>query len=191
MDLIRLIESYRPTCEQEEADRSEMLRRLRLGEELLFRTNASAHFTASAWVTDASRSKVLMCYHRIYDSWAWLGGHADGNDDLLQVALKEVREESGLTSITPVSPDPKSLEILTVNGHMKHGAYVSSHVHLNLSFIIEADPTEPLTVKADENAGLAWYDPDAALEASSEPYFRQWVYPKLNRRLEALRTGRA
>jgi 8-oxo-dGTP pyrophosphatase MutT (NUDIX family) len=186
MDLERQIEQYKPTCEQEEADRLEMLRRLGSGEELLLRTNASAHFTASAWVTDASHSQVLMCYHRIYDSWSWLGGHADGCEDLLQVALREVSEESGLRHVRPIQTEPISLEILTVDGHMKGGAYVSSHLHLNLTYLVEADAHEPLSIKEDENAALAWFTPDAAIEASSEPWFRHWVYPKLNERLRSL-----
>lgn len=187
MDLMRQIEGFQVHCEQEATDKAEMLRRLGSGEELLYRTNASAHFTASAWVTNRSHTQVLMCYHRIYDSWSWLGGHADGDDDLLGVALREVQEESGLTDLTPLATEAVSLEILTVDGHMKNGAYVSAHLHLNLTYLIEANEGERLIVKGDENAGLAWYDPTDAVEASTEPYFKQWVYPKLNLRLQELR----
>lgn len=189
MDLARQIECFRAGCAQEEADRLEMLRRLRSGEELLLRTNTSAHFTASAWITDPNHEQVLMCYHKIYDSWSWLGGHADGCEDLLQVALREVCEESGLSRVRPIQKEPLSLEILTVDGHVKKGAYVSSHLHLNLTYLIEANPDEPLSVKEDENAGLAWFSPNGAVEASSEPWFRHWVYPKLNERLRDLRQG--
>ena len=66
-----------------------------------------------------------MAYHKLYDSWAWLGGHADGDRDLLAVALREVREESGLTDVRPVSEQIYSLEILSVDGHEKWGRYVS------------------------------------------------------------------
>lgn len=52
--------------------------------------------TASAWVVNKDRSKVLMIYHNIYNSWSWLGGHADGETDLLAVAIREVREEAGI-----------------------------------------------------------------------------------------------
>ncbi len=185
--LTREIERYRCRCEQEERDRDEMLRRIEGGEDLLTRDNASAHFTASAWITNECHDKVLMCYHRIYDSWSWLGGHADGDWDLRRVALREVREESGLESACPITDDPISLEILCVEGHVRKGVYVSCHLHLNLTYLVEADEEETLKVCEAENAALKWFSPDAAIEASTEPWFRRWVYPKLNDRLNEFR----
>ena len=120
--LIAALAAYQPQNEQEEMDAAEILRRLNNGEALWTRDNVSAHLTASAWVVSPDRAKVLMCYHKLYRSWSWLGGHADGDTDLLAVALREVREESGLTRLRPVSPDIYSVEILTVDGHEKRGA---------------------------------------------------------------------
>lgn len=93
MNLTQQLTQYRPWNEQEEADRRELLRRLESGEDLYTRSNAAAHLTASAWVVSPDRQQVLMAYHNLYDSWAWLGGHADGERDLLAVALREVWEE--------------------------------------------------------------------------------------------------
>lgn len=186
MELLRQqLIAYRPWNEQEERDREELLRRLDSHEDLYTRANTAAHFTASAWVVSPDRKQVLMAYHRLYDSWAWLGGHADGDHDLLAVALREVREESGLTKIRAVSPDIYSLEILTVDGHEKHGKYVSSHLHLNVTFLVEADPAEAVRCKPDENSRVGWFTPEGAVEASSEPWFRQRVYRKLNEKLAA------
>ena len=70
---------------------------------MLTRENKNAHMTVSAWITDQDRKMVLMAYHNIYDSWAWLGGHADGNADLKEVIVKEIREESGLKDARSVS----------------------------------------------------------------------------------------
>ena len=184
--LSEALSAYRPWNAQEEQDVAELRRRLDSGEELWTRENASAHLTASAWVVSPDRTKALMCYHRIYNSWSWLGGHADGETDLLRVALREVREESGLTRVRPVTKDLFSVEILTVDGHEKRGRYVSSHLHLNVTYLLEADPDEPLRVKADENSGLAWFPLDEAVAASTEPWFRQRIYSKLNARLRAL-----
>ena len=119
MNLIKSIENYTPYNSQESRDKEEFLRRLKSGEELFTRDNASAHITASAWVVNQYHTKVLMVYHNLYDSWSWLGGHADGEEDLLKVAKKEVREESGLEVVDEVLPDIFSLEILPVNGHVK------------------------------------------------------------------------
>ena len=156
MELLRQqLIAYRPWNEQEERDREELLRRLDSHEDLYTRANTAAHFTASAWVVSPDRKQVLMAYHRLYDSWAWLGGHADGDRDLLAVALREVREESGLTEVRPVSEDLYSLEILTVDGHEKHGRYVSSHLHLNVTYLLEADPSATIRPKPDENSRVA------------------------------------
>ena len=185
MDLLSVLYSYRPWNPQEARDTTELLRRLEAGEDLFHRENTAAHLTASAWVVSPDRRQVLMAYHNLYDSWAWLGGHADGDHDLLAVALREVREESGLTKIRAVSPDIYSLEILTVDGHEKHGKYVSSHLHLNVTFLVEADPAEAVRCKPDENSRVGWFTPEGAVEASSEPWFRQRVYRKLNEKLAA------
>ena len=179
MELLEQIRAFQPWNPQEEQDRAELLRRLGSGEALYTRDNASAHLTASAWVVSPDRRQVLMAYHNLYGSWAWLGGHADGERDLLAVALREVREESGLVNVRPVSPEIYSLEILTVDGHEKRGVYVSSHLHLNVTYLLEADPADPVRRKPDENSAVGWFTPEDAIAASSEPWFRERIYPKL------------
>lgn len=182
-DLREQIEAYRPFNEQEERDRKELLAWIDSGLNLWTREQGFAHWTASAWVTDPTRQKILMVYHNIYHSWSWLGGHADGDRDLLQVACREVREESGLTEVRPLSEQIFSLEILTVDGHEKRGVYVPSHLHLNVTYLLEADPDAPLHKKEDENSGVAWFTREGAVAASTEPWFQERIYKKLNKKL--------
>ena len=183
MTLEEELTRYRPWNEQEAQDRAELLRRLKSGEALYTRDNAAGHLTASAWVVSPDRRQVLMAYHNLYNSWSWLGGHADGDHDLLAVALREVREESGLTAVRPVSRSIYSVEILTVDGHEKRGVYVSSHLHLNVTYLLEADPSVPVRRKPDENSAVAWFGLEEAVAASSEPWFRERIYQKLNAKL--------
>ena len=150
-DSIRQIENYPPFNEQEEKDKALILGWIRNNENAFSRENTVAHITASAWVVNKDRSKVLMVYHNIYNSWSWLGGHADGETDLLSVAIREVKEEAGISNVRPVSEEIFSLESLTVDGHVKKGNYVSSHLHLNITYLLEADSEEQVSVKADEN----------------------------------------
>ena len=138
-DSIRQIENYPPFNEQEEKDKALILGWIRNNENAFSRENTVAHITASAWVVNKDRSKVLMVYHNIYNSWSWLGGHADGETDLLSVAIREVKEEAGISNVRPVSEEIFSLESLTVDGHVKKGNYVSSHLHLNITYLLEAD----------------------------------------------------
>ena len=176
--MLKKIEAYLPKNEQEEMDRALMLDFLRRHDDAYLRTNRLAHMTASAWVTDPSRSRVLMVYHNIYDSWSWCGGHADGERDLLQVALRECREETGLEDVRPVMEDIFSLECLTVDGHEKRGAYVSSHLHLNVTYLLEADEQQALHGKPDENSGVRWFALRDVIPNTREPEMRV-VYQKL------------
>lgn len=180
--LYEQIKSYIPWNEQEEADREEILRAL-LQEDIFLRSSRLAHITASAWTVNRARNQVLMAYHNIYHSWSWLGGHADGEKDLLSVAIREVQEESGIRSVVPVSEEIFSLEVLTVDGHEKKGVYVPSHLHLNITYLLEADDGELLTSKPDENSAVAWFSPKEAVAASTETWFQERIYEKLNQKL--------
>ena len=177
--LIKQIENYTPFNEQEIRDKAQLLAFLRSGAELITRDNPAAHLTASAWVVSPDRSQVIMVYHNLYQSWSWMGGHADGDWDLLRVAKKEVMEECGLTELTVVSPDIFSLEILCVDGHEKKGRYLSSHLHLNVTYLFEADPAQALRIKPDENSGVAWVDVSDVAEKTNERWFRERIYSKL------------
>lgn len=183
-ELMEQIANYIPYNEQEERDQNLILNWIEEQENAFSRENKMAHMTASAWVVNPERDKVLMVYHNIYDSWSWLGGHADGETDLLSVALREVKEEAGISKVRPVSEDIFSLESLTVDGHVKKGTYVSSHLHLNVTYLLEADPEETLSVKADENSGVAWFSPEEALARSTEPWFVERVYTKLLKKMK-------
>lgn len=180
------IKKYVPYNEQERRDKAEIIKILEGQHDIFSRKNVTAHVTSSAWVTNAERNKVLMAYHNIYDSWSWLGGHADGEENLLAVAMKEVREESGLKDIRPILEDIFSIELLAVNGHEKRGQYVPSHLHLNVTYLIEAKEEEGLKMKPDENSGVAWFGLDEAVAASTELWFRERVYVKLNEKLQSL-----
>lgn len=186
MKIFEDIKKYTPCCEQEEGDKAVIIDYISRNPDAFFRTDLVAHMTASAWVVNSRRDRVLMIYHKLYDSWAWTGGHADGETDLLAVALKECREETGIENVRPVSEDIFSLEILTVDGHEKRGKYVPSHLHLNVTYLLEADENDALHICEDENSGVAWFSLDDALKASTEPWFVERIYKKLNKKLEKI-----
>ena len=183
MDFLTLLSAYEPHDEQEAADKAVMLDCIDRFDDVYLRTNLLCHVTASAWIANERRDRVLMIYHNIYDSWAWTGGHADGEHDLLRVALREAAEETGLSSVRPAADRLLSIETLTVNPHVKRGRFVPAHLHLNGTFLLIADDTEPLRVKADENSAVRWFAPDEAIEACSEPWMRP-VYRRLNERMQ-------
>lgn len=177
------IERYAPCNEQEARDKALILDFIGKNADAFLRTNLLAHMTASAWIVNDKRDKTLMVYHKIYDSWSWTGGHADGDENLLSVALREAREETGLENVKAVTGDIYSLEVLTVDGHEKRGEYVPSHLHLNVTYLLSADERDELTVCEAENSGVRWFTLDEALKASSEPWFVKRIYSKLNGKL--------
>ena len=179
MDLAEQILRYTPVNEQEEKDKAILLEWLSSGKDVFSRKNTTAHFTASSWVVNPARTKVLMIYHNIYDSWAWMGGHADGETDLLYVAEKEAKEESGIKNLRPVSEEIASIEIVTVSGHEKRGEYVPSHLHLNVTYILEAEEEQEIFIKPDENSGVMWIDVDDIKNKSTEKWFVERIYSKL------------
>ena len=185
-ELIQQIVNYIPANEQEETDHLTLLNLLQSDADISVRENLMAHLTASAWVVNPERTKVLMAYHKLYDSWAWLGGHADGNWKLIAVAEKEAREESGIQNLRLVSENPVSLEILTVDGHEKKGKYVPCHLHLNLTYLFEAEEDQVLSCKPDENSGVAWIPMDSLAEKCSEPWFVERIYSKLVKKAKEL-----
>lgn len=179
MSLYQEIQNYTPVNEQEVRDKALMLQYMESNSDYLVRENEIAHFTTSIWTVNRERTKTLMVYHNIYDSWSWIGGHADGIEDLCCVALRELQEETGVANASLVSRDIFSLEILTVNGHMKKGIYVPSHLHFNVTYLAEADESEALIVKEDENQAVKWWSLEDALRVSKEPWMVERIYKKL------------
>lgn len=189
MGLAEDVMAYQPVNEQEHVDRELILGRLAHDPHVADRSSL-AHLTTSAWTVDAAGERVLLCYHNIYDSWSWVGGHADGELDLAAVAARELAEETGVTRARLVDAGAggiASLEVLTVDGHVKRGHYVGSHLHLNVTYLFVADPSLVLRKKPDENSGVRWVALDEVFALSSEPWMCERVYEKLIARTHELR----
>lgn len=179
MSLLQNIRDYIPVNAQEERDKEAMLQFMLKNPDYLSRENQTAHFTSSIWTVNQERTKTLMVYHNIYDSWSWIGGHADGIENLSSVAMRELQEETGVRNAVLVDRNIYSLEILTVDGHVKKGIYVPSHLHLNVTYLAEADEREALTVNIQENQAVKWWSFEEALKISKEPWMVEHVYRKL------------
>lgn len=178
MNWIELIKRYTPFNEQEQKDKDLILHCINTFNDVLTRNNEIAHVTSSAFVVNKPKDKTLMVHHNIYNSWSWTGGHADGEENLLAVAIREVMEETGVKNILPVTSDIFSLDVLPVQGHIKRGSYVSSHLHLSVAYLVEADESETLIVKADENSAVKWIPIDEVNEYNNEPHMQK-LYTKL------------
>ena len=152
-----LINRFQPKTQADIIQKQNILSFLSLtGEEALLRSSAIAHMTATALVFNENRDKILMIHHNIFNTWACVGGHADGNPDLLQLAFQELAEETGIEAAYAITDEIQSLDILTVQAHMKNGLPVPNHLHLNATFALEASDKTPYRIKADENSAVRW-----------------------------------
>jgi len=178
MEWIDSVKGYKPCNEQETKDKEIILKYSRIFDDILTRNNEIIHMTSSAFVLNKTRDKVLMVHHNIYNSWSWTGGHADGEKNLLFVAIKEAEEETGVKNLVPINSEIVSIDILPVFGHIKKGGFVSPHLHASLAYLIEADENEELVVKPDENSDVKWIPIDEINLFSNETHMKK-VYDKI------------
>lgn len=177
------IKEYIPVNNQESKDKESILKAIESFSDILTRKNVICHLTSSAFVINKSRDKALMAYHNIYDSWAWTGGHMDGDCNFLEVALKELKEETGLKDVKLIYDKIASLDILPVNGHIKRGEYVSSHLHLSVAYLFEGDENKEIRVKEDENSGVKWIPIKELKKCTEKEPFMLYIYKKILKRV--------
>lgn len=182
MSLRKQIEGYMPFDDIEEEIKKYMIKWFDTFEDVLTRKNEFGHFASSAFVVNKDRTKMLVVYHNIYDAWIFPGGHADGEEDLLSVAVREVFEETGLktkvldNSIFAISSSP-------IVGHIKRGKYVPAHTHLDVVYLLEADDKEQLSFREDESKGVKWITFEEAIGNDIVDFIRP-VHKRLIKKLK-------
>ena len=189
MSYIDQLRVYEPKSAAEEAELAEILRWVDAFPDTVLTRDCPAHMTASTFVVNADATKILFAYHNIFDAWAWLGGHADGDADLLTVALRELEEETGITRYRPLTSEIDSVDILPIWMHQKRGKIVPSHLHLNVSYLVVAEEDQPLRAAKGENQAVAWI-PAAQMMAHSGEKDMTYTYEKLLHQAQELLGGK-
>jgi 8-oxo-dGTP pyrophosphatase MutT (NUDIX family) len=186
---IKDIIAFKPLTEQEEVDQKLIVDFIKKNDNSLTRDNKVAHVSSSGFILNKRMDKALMVYHKIYRSWSWTGGHADGESDLLKVALEEAKEETGIENVKPLTEKIVTLDVLPVPSHFKHGKFVSAHLHLSIAYVLIADDTDRLMVKEDENSGVKWMK-IKDIEKEVNELDMKLVYNKLINRAKKIRIGK-
>lgn len=155
--LTSLMQNFTPHDAVEQTDKVQILSFLAQTSDALTRENTLGHFVGSAFIVNPARDRAVMVYHNIFQGWIFPGGHADGDADLLRVAMREAKEETGL-DVTPLL-DGKifGAKVDPIEQHFKHGKPVSAHLHFNVIYLLEADDRQPLQYRAEESQGAKWF----------------------------------
>ncbi len=149
--LLAKLRSYSPLDQNEKQMYEHLFRFVNEQPRCFERSLKVGHVTGSAWIVDRHRQHVLLTHHRKLDRWLQLGGHADGDPDIVNVALREAQEESGIEQITLLSENIYDIDVHTIPARGDE----PEHYHYDVRFLLEADRNTPLVVSS-ESKDLAW-----------------------------------
>jgi len=150
-NLLQLIEEYAENFPNETDVTARLSDFVKENPTCFERELACGHITGSAWLVDLKGKRVLLTHHKKLNGWFQLGGHADGDSDILNVSMTEAREESGIDNLTPVSGKIFDIDIHLIPEHKS----VPAHYHYDICFAIQVVDTENYIV-SDESNDLAW-----------------------------------
>lgn len=149
--LLDKLDSYKGIDRNEEGMRKELILFVQGNENCFERSLLIGHVNGSAWIVDSSFQYVLLTHHTKLNKWLQLGGHSDGDANTFAVAYREAREESGLTSIKPISENIFDIDIHSIPARNDE----PEHLHYDIRFAFTADKNEPLSIST-ESKDLQW-----------------------------------
>lgn len=185
MDLQIQLQQYQPVTPEEDRWKQQLLYDLKEKGEVVLYRECPCHLTASAFIMNPALDKVLMVHHNIYQSFSWVGGHVDGEKDLLQVALREAKEETGITEIWPISSEILSLDRLPVPEHRKKGKVIAPHHHYSVAFGCVAPEKQMLQAQPTENSAVQWITINELPLVCNEAHMLP-IYNKVYRRIQQI-----
>jgi len=149
-ELTQLLERYKTDFQEELRFVSPFLELLQ-SPRSFYRDHLPGHVTASAWVVDENKTHALLVHHAKLDKWLQPGGHADGDENILDVATREVNEETGLEELTLLVPGIFDLDIHPIPARNDF----PEHLHYDIRFAFIASQQEKLKI-SDESHDLKW-----------------------------------
>ena len=180
---LRLLEAYRAFDDLERAYYRDICAFVRSHEESHRRSHASGHVTGSSWVVDREGSHALLVHHRRLERWLQPGGHLEDDVTVLEAALREAREETGLVCI-PVSEDIFDIDIHRIPANARE----SEHLHYDIRFLLVADRDEMPTVSS-ESREVRWFNWDQIHAMACGPSIDRMVQKCRARDLGAITHG--
>jgi 8-oxo-dGTP pyrophosphatase MutT (NUDIX family) len=149
--LLSLLKDYQVRFPNEKPMSERMMAFVETNPRCFERSLAEGHITGSSWLVDSSGERVLLTHHRKLNRWLQLGGHADGDSDVLEVAVREAREESGILELEVCSPFVFDIDIHLIPARGMEPA----HFHYDCRFAVQALTSDIYTISA-ESHDLKW-----------------------------------
>jgi 8-oxo-dGTP pyrophosphatase MutT (NUDIX family) len=169
-NLISLLKKYNPSDSHEQEFKTSMLAFIKQHPNCFERTLEIGHITASAWLLNKDKTKALLMHHAKLDSWFQLGGHCDGDPDVLRVAIKEAQEESGIAHIVPLSKEIFDIDIHLIPANKRE----KEHYHYDVRFLLQVTSDEQV-IQNPESKELKWFSKDiTALPTESRSIIRMF-----------------
>jgi 8-oxo-dGTP pyrophosphatase MutT (NUDIX family) len=172
--LLQLLHNYQPTCPREQVYQEQVIAFVSHHPECFQRSLDIGHITASSWLINKAGTHALLTHHAKLDKWMQLGGHCDGESDVMAVAVKEAQEESGIQAVEPVMPGIFDIDIHLIPANSRERA----HYHYDVRFLLRVASDEQI-VQSIESKALAWISKDKNLlpthERSVTRMFDKWI----------------
>ena len=177
--LLQSLENHQPSTQEETLFKGQMIDFVQENIACFERSLLIGHITGSAWIVDKSRQFTLLTHHRKLDKWFQTGGHCDGDSDVLNVAMKEALEETGLSNIQTISCNIFDIDIHEIPERKG----VPKHLHYDVRFLLEADMNEPLIISS-ESSDLAWVELTNVVKLNNSESIMRMVFKTIDQEMK-------
>jgi len=150
--LLKALNDYSSNYDSEKSFIKEVIDFVKDNEDCFERSNQKGHVNGSAWLISPDSKKTLLTHHKKLNRWLQLGGHSDGDNNILNVALKEAEEESGIADINPVKTEIFDIDVHDIPENKKKGE--PKHKHYDIRFLLQAENED--FIISDESNDLKW-----------------------------------
>ncbi len=172
--LSTMLQGYFPAAPEEKTFKQTIIRFIEENSNCFERSLEIGHITASCWLVNKDNSAALLTHHAKLNKWFQLGGHCDGNPDVLMVAIKEAQEESGIITIAPLFKDIFDIDIHLIPANKNEAA----HYHYDIRFLLQVTSDEQISI-SHESKELRWITKDRAALPADDPslirMFNKWI----------------
>lgn len=166
--IIQMLEDHIPADHKEQQDIAMMKQLIRQHPNIMNMNCEVGHLTASAIIVDIQSNRICLHFHKRLKRWLQVGGHADYETDMTEVALREAQEETGLSDLA-FFPVEKPVVPLDYDVHtIPQNKNIPEHLHLDFRYVLTTNQSEQVSPESGESTDFKWLTFDEALALGDE-----------------------